>query len=86
MNDLYNELIGPTIVHLEEGKIESNPPNSLQLRAARALKKYFDQTQVLGEATSQFQQQIAQLNDEITNLKAINASISRTNSETVVTN
>lgn len=70
MNDLYNELTSSNTQYLENGEMRSSPPTSLQLRAARAIKQYFEEVQGLGRAHIQLQQEFAQLYDELTKLKA----------------
>ena len=70
MNDLYNELVSSNTQYLENGEMRSNPPTSLQLRAARAIKQYFEEGQGLSRAHMQLQQEFAQLHDELTKLKA----------------
>ena len=70
MNDLCVELTSSRTEYLENGEMRSHPPNSLQLRAARAIKQLFEEGQGLGRAHMQLQQEFAQLYDELTKLKA----------------
>ena len=50
--------------------MRSNPPSSLQLRAARAIKQYAEECQGLGRAHIQLQQEFASLYEELNKLKA----------------
>ena len=74
MNDLYNELTSSNTQYLENGEMRSNPPTSLQLRAARALKQLFEETQGLGRAYIQLQQEVAKLHEELELLKTISSN------------
>ncbi len=71
MDQLYNELTSSNTEYLENGEMRSHPPNSLQLRAARAIKQYFEEGQGLSRAHMQLQQEVAQLHEELALLKAI---------------
>ena len=70
MNSLYAELTSSHTEYLESGEMRSHPPNSLQLRAARAIKQLFEEGQGLSRAHMQLQQEFAHLYDELTKLKA----------------
>ena len=70
MNDLCAELTSSRTEYLENGEMRSHPPNSIQLRAARAIKQLFEESQGLGRAHMQLQQEFAHLHDELTKLKA----------------
>lgn len=69
---MYNELTSSNTQYLENGEMQSNPPNSLQLRAARAIKQYFEEVQGLSRAHIQVQQEVAQLHEAINGLNNAN--------------
>lgn len=85
MNDLYNELTSSHTEYSESGEMRSHPPNSLQLRAARAIKQYFEEGQGLSRAHMQLQQEFAQLHEEFNKLKTLYDDATRTKSDSTAT-
>ena len=69
MNELYNSLINGTKEYKEDGTEIARPPSPLMLRAARAIKQLFDQSNMLAQTNAQCQAREAQLLEELHQLR-----------------
>lgn len=83
MNQLYNELVANTVKYMDNGLIDISPPNSLSLRAARAIQQLTGQVEAITTTSFSLQRELTQLTEIYNTLKELNVKLEQSGANLV---